>query len=217
VKVVREGFESAEVGLELVAGAEAQPVRFKLQPVGAFLTINSQPVGSAVSIDDLLVGNTPLTSLPVGPGVHSVRVEREGFQAWSRAVEARAGQEETLDAVLQAAAKGTPSQGRPGGWIAEGDLVEMGPGVKPPQRIEGAPAAYPRVAARLRLQGAVSVEMIVTEKGEVLEPRVVESAGELLDQAVLDAVHDFRFEPAQKDGVRVRVRYRYRQEFRANP
>jgi protein TonB len=89
--------------------------------------------------------------------------------------------------------------------------------VKPPQRVEGVPAAYPRVAARLKLQGAVAIEMIVTEKGEVIEPRVVESAGEVLDQAVLDAVNEWRFEPAQKDGVKVRVRYRYRQEFRANP
>lgn len=214
VKVVRDGFESAEVGLELVAGAEAVPVRFKLQPVAAFLSVTSQPVGSAVSIDDLLVGNTPLTSLPVGPGSHSVRVEREGFQAWSRAIEASAGQEASLDAVLEPAARGAASQGRPGGWIGEGDLVEMGPGVKPPQRIEGSPAAYPRVAARLKLHGAVAVEMIVTEKGEVIESRVVESAGELLDQAVLDAIHAWKFEPAQKDGVKVRVRYRYRQEFR---
>ncbi len=217
VKVVRDGFESAEVGFELVAGAEAVPVRFKLQPIAAFLSVSSQPVGSAVSIDDLLVGNTPLTSLPVGPGSHSVRVEREGFKPWSRAIEAAAGEEASLDAVLEPAAKGEASQGRPGGWVGEGDLVEMGPGVKVPQRIEGSPAAYPRVAARLKLHGAVGVEMIVTEKGEVIEPRVVESAGELLDQAVIDAIASWKFEPAQKDGVKVRVRYRYRQEFKPNP
>jgi TonB family protein len=214
VKVDRDGFESAEVGLELAAGADAQPVRFRLQPAAAFLSVSSQPVGSAVSIDDLLVGNTPLTSLRVGTGVHSVRVEREGFKAWSRAIEAHAGQEASLDAVLEPAAKGEAPQGRRGGWIGEGDLVEMGPGVKPPQRIQGAPAAYPRVAARLKLHGAVAVEMIITETGEVIEPRVEESAGEVLDQAVLDAVRSWRFEPARKDGVKVRVRYRYRQEFR---
>ena len=56
--------------------------------------------------------------------------------------------------------------------------------------------------------------MIVTEDGEPLDLAVVESAGDILDQAVLDAVGEWRFEPALKDGVKVRVPWTIRQTFR---
>ena len=53
----------------------------------------------------------------------------------------------------------------------------------------------------------------MTEKGDVSEPRVVESAGEVLDEALLAAVKDWHYEPADANGVKVRVRIRERQTF----
>ncbi len=53
----------------------------------------------------------------------------------------------------------------------------------------------------------------MTETGEVVEPRVVESAGEILDQALLDAVRHWRYEPADLNGLKVRVRIRESQAF----
>lgn len=55
----------------------------------------------------------------------------------------------------------------------------------------------------------------MTETGEVVEPRVVESAGEILDQALLDAVRRWRYEPADLNGLKVRVRIRESQAFGA--
>jgi len=55
--------------------------------------------------------------------------------------------------------------------------------------------------------------MIVTETGEPIDLRIVESAGEVLDQAVLSALGRWRFEPASKDGVKVRVRWQARHSF----
>ena len=43
---------------------------------------------------------------------------------------------------------------------------------------------------------------------------VVESAGPVLDKAVLDAVRGWRFKPATKAGVRVKVRWTARQTYR---
>ena len=59
----------------------------------------------------------------------------------------------------------------------------------------------------------MTVEMIVTERGEPVDLRVVESAGEVFDSAVLAAVRTWRYAPAEKDGVEVRVRLRARQRF----
>jgi len=93
-------------------------------------------------------------------------------------------------------------------------LVSFGPGVTPPRRVKGAPASYPDAARRHRLTGTVTVTMIVTETGEVEEPTVTESAGHILDAAVLDAVRGWRFEPARKDGRPVRIRWTIRQTYR---
>jgi protein TonB len=92
--------------------------------------------------------------------------------------------------------------------------VALDDSVTPPRRVEGSPASYPEAARRRRLVGTVTVSMVVSETGEVLEPRVVESAGDVLDQAVLDAVDAWRFEPARKDGEPVAVRWSIRQTFR---
>ena len=97
--------------------------------------------------------------------------------------------------------------------VSEGQLVPLGPGVTPPRRVAGTPAPYPVLARRVRLTGTVTVSMIVSEHGEPLNPTIEASGGEVLDQAVLDAVKGWHFEPARKDGVKVRVRWTVRQKF----
>jgi protein TonB len=58
------------------------------------------------------------------------------------------------------------------------------------------------------------VEITVTEGGAARDVRVLESAGAILDEAVVAAVSKWRFEPARKQGIKVRVRWKYRQTFR---
>jgi len=60
----------------------------------------------------------------------------------------------------------------------------------------------------------VAVDMIITEEGAPIEIAVVESAGEVLNRALVDAVRGWRYEPARKNGVNVRVHWRVRQIFR---
>jgi hypothetical protein len=68
----------------------------------ARLFVNSTPWGQ-LYIDGRLVGNTPQANLVVAAGAHRVRVAREGFQAWERAVQLAPGQELRItDIVLQA-------------------------------------------------------------------------------------------------------------------
>jgi len=98
--------------------------------------------------------------------------------------------------------------------VVEGQLVELGPDVTPPVRVEGEPAPYPDAARRRGVRGTITVDMIVDETGRPTELQVVESAGPILDEAVLEAVRTWRFEPARKDGVRVKVRWRARQTYR---
>ncbi|MFN8091830.1 MAG: TonB family protein [Vicinamibacteria bacterium] len=96
----------------------------------------------------------------------------------------------------------------------EGQLVELGPDVTPPRKVRGPSAAYPERAQAKKLEGTVTLSLIVDENGLPKDVQVVESAGDILDRAVLDAVAQWVFEPARKDGVRVKVRWQVRQIYR---
>ena len=98
--------------------------------------------------------------------------------------------------------------------VAEGQLVELADDVTPPVRIHGGPAPYPEAARRLRAEGTVLVAMIVDDTGTPTELQVVESAGRVLDAAVIESVRAWRFEPATKQGVKVKVRWTARQTYR---
>jgi len=99
--------------------------------------------------------------------------------------------------------------------VVEGELVALADDVTPPVRIRGGAAAYPAAARAMRHEGTVAVAMIVDETGVPTELAVVESAGPVLDKAVLDAVRGWRFEPATKDGVKVKVRWTARQTYKS--
>ena len=117
----------------------------------------------------------------------------------------------TVDALPTPTATPTPAP------VVEGELVELGPGVTPPVRISGDSATYPERARQMNLRGSVLVALIVDENGLPTDLQVVESAGPILDEVVLKAVRTWRFEPARKDGVRVKVRWQVRQTYKTAP
>jgi TonB family protein len=60
------------------------------------------------------------------------------------------------------------------------------------------------------------VSFVVTEEGTVTDVRLVESGGSKpLDEAVLQGVRGWKFSPAVKRGVKVKVRINQKQTFRA--
>jgi serine/threonine-protein kinase len=101
--------------------------------------------------------------------------------------------------------------------LVEGAMVEMTPDVTPPKKVSGESASYPEQARRLKLYGAVGISLVVDAQGQPSDLKVVESAGQVLDEAVLKAVSTWRFQPAMKDGVKVSVRWLVRQRFQMGP
>ena len=230
VRVTLAGFAPAQLGFDVAEDARTAPLKFALEPVAGTWRVRSEPSGASVLLDGKASGTTPLEGLLVSAGVHEVRVEREGFGAWVRRVEARAGQPLDLDArltprpaskpapsataaVAAALPEPTPEPIPEAPPLREGDLVELTHDVTPPRRISGEAPGYPKAALKLRMEGVVAVEMLVMEDGTVSELRIVESAGQILDQATLEAARAWRFEPAVKQGVKVRVRWLVKQRF----
>ena len=63
----------------------------------------------------------------------------------------------------------------------------------------------PEAASAAGVQGAVIVEVVIDESGAVTQPRILRSIP-LLDDAALEAVREWRFEPTVVDGRAVPVR-----------
>jgi TonB family protein len=61
-------------------------------------------------------------------------------------------------------------------------------------------ALYPPIAKAARVQGDVLIELAISEKGQVTSEKVV-SGPAMLQQAALDAVKKWRFNPFQVNGV----------------
>jgi TonB family protein len=61
------------------------------------------------------------------------------------------------------------------------------------------PPVYPEPAARARIRGIVILEIVVDRDGHIAEGRVLKPLPLGLDQAAIDAVRKWRYEPA-RDG-----------------
>jgi len=192
--------------------AEAQPgpaaATASAAPILAAISVSSDPSGASVVVGGKLLGATPLrTSLP--PGRTTVLVLKAGFEPWSREVALEAGGVQRLSARLENRASSAPaplpadSTPTPP-TVKTGDLVPVSDAVTPPRRISG---PNPNVPSSVigRGQSSAVVEFTVDESGSVTDPRIVESAGDVLDKACLDAVARWRYEPAVTQGVRVKV------------
>jgi hypothetical protein len=68
--------------------------------IGA-LTIESEPLGATVFVDQQLLGETPVHLKSLRAGEHLVRLEHEGFERWTASVRVPADQQTRVRAALQ--------------------------------------------------------------------------------------------------------------------
>jgi TonB family protein len=64
------------------------------------------------------------------------------------------------------------------------------------------------------MEGSPTVNIWIDEKGNVMDVAIVESAGAMLDGAVLEAVAAWKFRPATVGGTAVSVRMTLQHLFR---
>jgi TonB family protein len=86
------------------------------------------------------------------------------------------------------------------GGNAGGGLYSIGGGVSSPVLIYHVEAEFSDEARRAKYQGVCIVSIIVDRQGIPQNPRVVRPLGMGLDEKALEAIKQYRFKPAMKDG-----------------
>ena len=117
-----------------------------------------------------------------------------------------AGVEGGVKGGVKGAVEGGVVGGVPGGGAGaqdlkqfEGDAIRAVGEVKPPKLIKQVDPIYPEEARKAGIEGIVILEAKADEQGNVVEARVLRSVPEL-DQAALDAVKQWTYEPLTIDG-----------------
>ncbi len=84
---------------------------------------------------------------------------------------------------------------------------------KAPELIETVPVTYPPDAYEVGLESRVVLLVTISATGDVSEAVIKESGGEEFDRAALEAIKQFKFSPAEIDGIPGPVQIEYVQNF----
>jgi protein TonB len=94
--------------------------------------------------------------------------------------------------------------GVPGGIVSDDQPIYLTGDVRPPELVTKVQPEYPEVARRARAEGKVILEIVVNRNGEVESAKVLKSHP-LFDQAAIDAVKKWKYNPALQSGRPVKV------------
>ena len=103
-------------------------------------------------------------------------------------------------------------EGRGGG--IGGGVFRVGGGVSAPKAIYNPDPEYSEEARKAKYQGTCVLSLIVGPDGKPRDIRVARSLGLGLDEKAIEAVNQWKFEPAQKDGRAVAVAINVEVQFR---
>jgi TonB family protein len=86
------------------------------------------------------------------------------------------------------------------------EAVDITDDITPPRLREVANPNYTPEARKKKIEGAVSLAIIVDTKGDVADAKVVKGLGHGLDENAVIAVKEWKYKPAEKDGEPIAVK-----------
>ena len=91
--------------------------------------------------------------------------------------------------------------------VKEGDLVDLGTVDEQPKTLKTPDPVYPPTALRLGVEGSITVNALIDERGNVVDTGILKGMmdDKGLGKAAETAVRKWKFQPAQKGGVNVKV------------
>lgn len=98
-----------------------------------------------------------------------------------------------------------------------GGAYRIGGGVSAPSVLSKVEPHYSKEATKAGLQGTVALSLVVSDEGRPQDLKVLRSLGLGLDEKAIEAVEQWRFKPAMKDGKPVPVKATIEVNFRLVP
>jgi TonB family protein len=91
--------------------------------------------------------------------------------------------------------------------VKEGDLVDLSAVDEQPKVLKSPDPVYPPTAQRLGVEGSITVNALIDEKGNVIDTGILKGMKDDkgLGKAAETAVSKWKFQPARKGGVNVKV------------
>ena len=91
--------------------------------------------------------------------------------------------------------------------VSEGALVDIATVTDLPKLVKEVQPVYPAAAQRLGIEGTITVNALIDEKGSVIDTAIIKGVqgDKGLGKAAETAVKKWKFEPARRDGVAVKV------------
>ena len=91
--------------------------------------------------------------------------------------------------------------------VNEGDLVDLASVAEPPRTLKTVDPVYPLSAQRAGVEGSITVNALIDEKGNVIDTGILKGIQDDkgLGKAAEAAVKKWKFQPAMKGGVNVKV------------
>jgi len=96
---------------------------------------------------------------------------------------------------------------------AMGQAIALTDEITPPQLSEVANPNYTAEAKRKKIEGAATLSIVVDKNGDVVDAKVVKGLGYGLDENAVQAVKEWKYKPAEKDGVAVAVKMEVEVDF----
>ncbi len=213
VQLKLEGYEDFKQDVQLTAEQTSidLPVVLKAaKPVEARGTLNlvSVPDGAEVSLNGKVLGKTPFRWRNAPVGQHALLFKKEGYLDRTLTVPVLEGKTASFETQLMEIPKEVVPEVPVAPVITPGTLVELGsPGVVPPKILKRNIAEFSAAMKKLKREGSVRLNLLISETGQVIAVKVLESSHPVLDTAATKLVKDWTYTPATKDGVPVRVWY----------
>ena len=201
VEVSAPGYTAARETIEHGRAATEQRIVLAALPPQPF-TVLAEPSGARVRV--LNIEEPYRAGMALGPGAYEVEVSAPGYTAARETIEhGRAATEQRIVLAALPPQPSPPSRRSPRNVT----LSEM-------VLLVQVPPLYPRRAARLQIEGFVTIDFTITQDGNVIEPVIVESKPpNIFDRAALQAIVQWKFEPLMENGQVVEARVRQRIEF----
>jgi protein TonB len=91
--------------------------------------------------------------------------------------------------------------------------VRLQAGDTPPRGLQQDPPLYPYELSAQSVEGEVTIEFVIDQSGAVRSPRIIRSTHKEFEVPAIDAVMDWKFEPAKRAGKKVAILVSQKVEF----